>query len=250
MQYTDLVTALAAYVQEEQPSAAYTTALPTIISKAELRIYKDLDLAAVSAVNASLVFMPGSRILNLTPMTGQTLNGLPVQFPYPVTVEGLVAIVPAWQAPTYGGRVRYQPVSWSFIDMVWPNESVVSVPGTPFAYFALLDDQTLITAPTPDQQYTAEVLGTWRPAPMSATNQESWIGDHLPDLLFDACMIEAMGFQRNFGAQTDDPRSSVTWESRYQADLSRARDEETRRAIGRPPPIAFPMVAQAPAPPR
>src|SRR5215467_10627754 len=154
MIYNDLTAQLAAYLQEEQPSSAWTTALPRMVNNAELRIYRDLDLQSVSSANSSLVFTPGSRTLDLTGMTGQTLyNGQPVQFPYPVTVEGLSAIVPAWMAPWQGGRIRFQPVSWAFIDMVWPNEQTVSVPGVPFAYFSMLDDQTAIVAPTPDQQY-------------------------------------------------------------------------------------------------
>lgn len=247
MTYAQLVAALAVYVQQEQPSDAYTAALPTIVSNAELRIYRDLDLAATSTSNASLVFTPGSRVLDLANITSIDLNGLPVAYVYPVTVEGITAIVPAWQAPTYGGRVRFQPVSWGFLDMVWPNESVCSVPGQPFAYFAMLDDQTILVAPTPDQQYTVEVIGTWRPAPMSNLQQTSWVGDHMPDLLFDACMVEATGFQRDFGAQADDPRQAISWENRYQATLTKCREEELKRAIGRPPPINFPMTP-APAP--
>jgi hypothetical protein len=251
MQYPDLVAALSFYLQEEQPSASYTGALPTIINNAEQRIFKDLgSILANRAVNASLVFSPGSRTLSLSGVSGTTLNGLPVLWPFPVTIEGLTAIVPAWQAPWSGGRVRYQPVSWAFIDMVWPNESVVSQPGNPFAYFAMLDDQTLITAPTPDLQYTAEVIGTWRPAPMSEANPETWVGDHLPELLFDACMVEATGYQRDYGAQSDDPRMAVSWEARYTASLGRAREEEVRRRIGRPPPVQFPMVTMPAAPGR
>jgi hypothetical protein len=248
VQYPDLITALASYAQQEQPSAEYTTALPTIISKAELRIYRELDISATSATNASLVFTPGSRILSLTGMSGQTLNGLPVAYPYPVSVEGLSAIVPAWKMPPYGTRVRFQPVSLSFIDLTWPNESVVSTPGNPFAYFAMLDDQTLIVAPTPDLQYGAEVQGFWRPAPMSAANPQSWLGDHLSDLLVDACMVEVAGWMQNFGQQADDPKLALSWEQRYQQDLKSAGTEEMRRSFGRPVPISFPMVPMGPPP--
>jgi hypothetical protein len=248
VQYADLTAALAFYSQNEQPSAAYTGALPTIISKAELRIYRDLDLAATHGVNSSLVFTPSSRVLSLTNMSGQTIDGLPVAFPYPITVEGLTAIVPAWRSPPYGTRVRFLPVSLAFIDMTWPQESVVSVPGVPFAYFAMLDDETLVVAPTPDLQYTVEVFGTWRPAPMSASNPSSWIGDHVYDLLVDACMIEIAGWMRDFGQQADDPRMAVSWEQRYQQDLTSARNEEVRRTFGRPVPIQFPMVPMG-APP-
>lgn len=242
MQYNDLVTAMSVYLTEEQPSSSYTTALPTIISKAELRCYRDLDLLATSAVNSSLTFTPGSRILSLTPATGTTISGgYPVAFPWPVTVEGLNAVIPPWVSPPFGARVRYSAVSWAFIDAVWPSEQTVSQPGVPFAYFAMLDDQTLITAPTPDLQYTAEVMGTWRPSPLSPTQQTSWMSNMMPDLLFDACMVEAIGYQRDFGAQSDDPRAALSWEARYQTDLARCREEELRRHIGRPPPIIFPL---------
>lgn len=240
MDWAGLNAALGHYLEEEQPSDAFTAILPVLVQKAELRIYREIDFLAHRGVNASLVFVPGSRTLDLTGMTGQLVNGITPLNPFPVSVEGISAVLPAWQQPSAGTRVRFRRVSLDTIDMVWPQETVTGSPGSPFALWTMLDDHTAIVAPTPDNQYLAEVTGTWRPAPMSSVNTRTWLGDNLPDLLIDACMIEAMGYRQDFGAQSDDPRAALSWEQRYQADKASATSEEGRRRLGGlVPPIAM-----------
>lgn len=225
MQWTDLTNALGYYLQQFQnPPAEWTDSLPTIVNNAELRIYRDLDFLATRGQNSSLTFTAGNRVLSMAPMSGQTVAGFPTLNSYPVVVQGVAALV-----PPNNGRVRFILTSIDFIDMVWPDSTITQEPSTALAYYALLDHETVVVAPTPDKSYVAQVTGTWRPAPMSAGNPDTWLGDNLPDLLFKACMVEATGWMRDFGQQSDDPKLAMSWEAAYQAAKMNALEEEQRR---------------------
>ncbi len=231
MQYADLVNALGYYCQQSGSTAApeFTASLSVFIQNAELRIYRELDFLSTGQQNASLKFTAGSRTLSLAGMTGVLVNGFPVFPAYPIVVQAVAAIIPSGDTPQAGVRVRFLPATVDFIDNAWPTEGTTSPPGFPFAYYAMLDHQTVIVAPTPDQPYTAEITGTWRPAVMSATNPETYLGDYLSDLLFNACMVEATGWMRDYGQQSDDPRFALSWEAKYQEAKKNAMEEEQRR---------------------
>lgn len=231
MLWSDLVTQLGSFCQQEAPNTnpSFTTSLPTFSANAELRIYRDLDFLATRGQNHSLSFTIGSRTLSMAGMTGATVGGFPVQNAYPVVVQALAAIVPAPSSPSAGTRVRFLLTSVDFIDSVWPQESQTLAPAPGLAYYAMLDHQTAIVAPTPDKAYVAEVTGTWRPEPIGPTNVESWLGDNLPDLLFYAAMVEASGWMRDTGQTMAEVGGAVFWESRYKAALQNAMEEEQRR---------------------
>ncbi len=237
MMWSDLVSQLGSYCQQLGALANpdFTLSIPNFVQNAELRIYRELDFLSTRGQNTTLTFTPGNRILAFDGMTGQTVNGFPVYPSYPIVVQGLAAILPGPGQmpgpvnPLTGVRVRFLLTSVDWIDSVWPTESVVSPPGQPVAYYAMLDHKTAIVAPTPDQAYMAEVTGTWRPAPMSATNPETYLGDYLWDLFFSACMVEAAGWMRDYGMQSDDPKMAMSWEARYQSNVKNAMEEEQRR---------------------
>ncbi len=226
--WTTLSAQLVNYLQQDPASTNFTAALPTIVSNAELRIYRELDFLATRGQNSSVSFTGGSRTLSLAGMTGQLVGGLAVAPSYPIVVQGLAVIIPFPDLPAAGTRVRFTLTSVDFIDAIWPQEAVTGTPGaapTPFAYYAMLDHQTAIVAPTPATDWVAEVTGTFRPAPMSATNEETWLGDNLPDLLFCACMIEGFKYQR----EVSDPKMALPWEQRYEECKTAAFSEEQRR---------------------
>ena len=236
MQWATLVSDLQSYCEQDpgQPgTAAFTAQIPTFVNNAELRIYRDLDFLATRGTNASLTFLPGIRTLMMGGM--QTGNA----FGYPVVVQGISAITPKGVPPSMGTRVTFDEVSMDFIDSYWPTESATSAPSYGQCYFAMLDHQTAIVAPTPDQAYTAEVTGTWRPAPMGPTNVETYIGDQFYDLLLAASMIEASAWLRNWSSADDDPKMAQSWENHYQLLKDGALEEENRRKSSDPGWVPF-----------
>lgn len=245
MQWPDLVAAASFYVQQEQPDSSYTGAFPTFVMNAELRIYRDLDLAAASGSNFSLSTTQFSKTVDLTPMAGQDVQGTPVAFGYPVIVSEISAKV--------GNRwIPFVLSTYSWINNIWPDETRSATPTTGSAYYCMLDQVTAQLAPIPDSVYPLRVTGMWRPAPMSAANPETYLGDFFPDLLFAAVMQETMAYQRDYGAQSDNPQAAMSWETRYEEALRGARREEAlKQALGpdfQPTPPA-PMAHPAPPPP-
>jgi hypothetical protein len=245
MLYPDLIAQLSFYTQQEQPDPSFTAATPTFIINAELRCYRELDLAASEGQNTSLQTTAASKNLDLTGMTGQTVaGGTPVAYPYPVVVEGISAKV--------GNRwIPFQLVSLDWLDMVWPDETRTAAPSIGLAYYNMLDNQTARLAPVPDLVYPLRVTGQWRPAPMSAANPKTWLGDNLPDLLFCAVMVEAMGYQRDFGIAAADPQAAMSWEGRFtDAKRTALREEALKKGLGPDfQPYAPATLARPPPPP-
>ena len=93
----------------------------------------------------------------------------------------------------------------------------------------MITDQTIIVGPWPDQAYTLEVIGTIRPTPLSVTNTSTYLTTYLPDLWVAATMIFMMGYERDFGAQSDNPASAVSWEGQYEKLFASANVEEFRK---------------------
>jgi hypothetical protein len=129
------------------------------------------------------------------------------------------------------------------MDKVFPSTAGSGVP----THYAMITDQTVIFGPAPDAAYTAEIIGTIRPTPLSSDNTTTYLTLYLPDVFFAAGMIFGSGWQKNYGAQADDPKMAVSWESQYQALLMSANIEEQRKRYASgawgslsPTPIATP----------
>ena len=214
MTYDQLNTYLQDLLQDQAPSADYTTILPAAIQDAEGRIYRDLDLLATRTVNSGSALTPGSRNFTLptSPSTIQVLQGVSV-------------ISPAGSQPAAGWRNPLELVSLDYIDMTWPVEADTGLPDS----VATKDATTLVVKPTPDAAYVVELTGTFQPNAMAPGNQTTYIGNTYPDLLLAACMVFMAGWQRDYGAQADDPKLATSWEAIYQSRLKSALQEEERR---------------------
>ena len=212
--YTTLKSALAEelVVQETQPE--YIAILPTIITYAEQRMYRELDL--LDTVTRQLATLSlGNRNLTLPQTSGRF-----------VTTQGVNVVTPSSQSvPDSGTRNQCLPASRDYLDAIWPSATGSSVP----KFYAMITDQTLIFGPWPDANYTVEVIGTIRPEPLSETNPTTYLSLYLPDAFFAACMISGTGWQKNYGAQVDDPQAAGSWESQYQKLIGSANIEEQRK---------------------
>jgi hypothetical protein len=111
----------------------------------------------------------------------------------------------------------------------------------------MIDERTFSLGPWPNAAYTLEIIGTYRPASLSASNTTTFISQYLPDIFVMASMIFISGYQRNFGRQSDDPAMAQSYESQYQALLRGATVEEYRKKFAAsgwssmsPSPVATP----------
>jgi hypothetical protein len=184
---------------------------PIIIDTAEQRVYRELDLLNTIVRDQSANLTANSR--NFT---------FPQHF---VVSESINVFTPV---STTTNRIQLVPTSREFLDHVYGNEASVNVPSIP-TYYAMITHQTIIVGPPPDAAYTMEVVGTIRPAPLSATNVTTYLTTYLSDLFFAAAMAFSAGYLQNYGAQSDNPQMATSWESTYQALKASADIEEARK---------------------
>lgn len=207
--------------------------LPTIVDYAEQRCYRELDLIAARS-EQNFGVSPLKRAFNYS--AAFSLNPLnPQQILIP---ERLILYPPGTALPLVSpvDGSPCSPVSSEFIDMVFYSSTFFAKP----RYFAVHSDQLIILGPTPDLGYVAHLIGKARPVPLySATppasqpagTQTTFLTSVLPDLFLAAAMVSASAFQKNFGAQSDDPRMAVAWEAQFQTLLASAKAEETRKKM-------------------
>jgi hypothetical protein len=69
--------------------------------------------------------------------------------------------------------------------------------------------------PSPDRPYVAEVFGGVAPKPLSQSNPETFLSVNYAELFIACCMVFITGYQRDYGAQSDDPARAVSWEGQY-----------------------------------
>lgn len=213
--YTTYVAQMATMAVVSSANADFQTILPQMITYAENRIYRDLDLLTTSTSNAGFALAVGSRTLTVP---AGTL----------VVSEQMNIITPAGTtSPDQGVRNPCLPVTKEWLDMVW-GDSSVSARGLP-AYYAPFDDNIFYFGPFSDKAYTVEIVGTVRPPSLSSTNATTFISNYLPDLFIMASMIYITAYQRGFGSVNNDPQMAMTYETQYEALLKSAIVEESRK---------------------
>lgn len=230
--YNTFVTSLANMLPVPVTDPGFVTALPNIIDDAEQRLYRELDLLS-TVVTATGLLTTGNRKFTLPTTSGIF-----------VVVEEMNAISPAGTTdPDAGTRVPMLPVSKEYLDTVYPSSAGSAVP----TMFAPISQQDWILGPWPDGAYTVEVVGTIRPAPLSASNQTTFLSQYLPDVFLAAAMVFAAGYQQNFSAMGDNPAQALTWEGHVKPLIDSAKVEEIRKRFGSqgwssksPDPIATP----------
>ncbi len=213
--YSSLLNAVALQVEVDPADANFLAAFPQLVDDAEQRIYRELDLLT-SIVTANGTATANSRTFTLPTSGGSgTIHFL---------VVDAVNVIDA-----SGTRHTVRPATREGIDFLYPAETAPTAPCYP-KEFCRADDTTLRYGPAPDFAYTVEVIGTIRPAPLSATNTSTYLSNYLSDLLFAGVMVAATGYQKNWSAQADDPKMAISWEDQFQKRLASARQEEMRKS--------------------
>lgn len=213
--YAQYVTQIAtlAVVQETDPN--FVTILPQMITYAENRMYRDIDFLFTSTSVTGYTLTAGNRSLTIPQGTIVVSEQVNI-----ITPVGTVN-------PNAGTRNACLPVTKEYLDVVYGNSSA-DYRGIP-EYYCAFNDNVFLFGPFPDQNYSVEIVGTYRPESLSSTNTTTFISLYLPDLFIMASMIYVSGYQRNFGRANDDPKMAVTYESQYMTLLKGAAVEEARK---------------------
>jgi hypothetical protein len=218
LDYPGFVKQIATMAVVDQTDPNFLTIIPQAITYAENRICRDLDFLFTSVPNNTYSLTPNNRTLTIP-------AGLFV-------VPEQINVITPFNAssPDNGIRVPLLPVTREFLDATCSDPSKVTVP----KYFAPIGDRAgnmvFIVGPYPDYAYKVEIVGTFRPDSLSATNPTTFISLYLPELMTMAAMIYISGYQRNFGATAaNDPQQPVSYETQYTSLLMGAMTEESRK---------------------
>jgi len=212
--YNTFTTSLANMIVVPVNDPNFVIALPNIIDDAEQRLYRELDLLS-TRVTATGALTASNRKFTLPTGSGAF-----------VVVEQFNVITPSTTTdPDLGTRNPLNPSSKEYLDAIWPSVTGAGVP----SLFAPISQQGWIVGCWPDAAYTVEVVGTIRPAPLSASNQTTFLSTYLPDLYLAAALVMSAGYQLNFSAAGDDPKAGVTWETHCAKLLESAKVEELRK---------------------
>lgn len=169
MNYTELYDAIIA--ETENTDTTFVANIPTFVKNAEKRIYQAVKIPALRA-NKTSSFVPTNPYITL-----------PTDFLAP------------WEfAVINSGTYSYLLLKdVSFIREAYPSPTTnVGVP----KYYAVLDKDTFIVAPTPDSTYTSELHYFYYPESIvTATN--TWVGDNFDNVLLYGALIEAAVFMKS-----------------------------------------------------
>lgn len=215
--YATYKTQIATLAVVEETNAEFLTILPQTITYAENRMYRDLDFNFTSTPITGYALTPGNR-------------GLTIPEGTLVVTDQINIITPVGVSDPDASTATRNPclaTTKEFLDAVY-GSSTSANRGMP-QYFVPFNDNLFLFGPVPDVSYNVEIIGTYRPESLSATNTTTFISLYLPDVFIMASMIYISGYQRNFGRSNDDPQMAVTYESQYQALLKGAAVEESRK---------------------
>lgn len=189
--------------------------MPALIDYVEGRIYRELDLPVTSVTDTSVTMSSGVRSVLLSTTQGELL-----------ILQTVNLFTPPGATSSNATRVPLVPASQAVINTIYPSAAAANT-GQP-EFFARISDVELILGPTPDQAYGTEVIATIRPNPLSASNSSTWLTQNYPELMVAGGMIFAAGYMRDFGAQSDNPQMSQSWESQFSSLMQSAKSDSLR----------------------
>ena len=230
--YSTYVTQIATMAVVDPTDTAFQAILPQMITYAENRMYRDIDFmfTSTSLHGVSFVLTPGNRNLSFNIDLASNSDAQAGTFVVSEQINLLTDAdgnAAATTNPDACVRVPLLPTTKEFLDAVYGSSLTANL-GRP-QYFVPFNETLFFVGPVPDQAYPVEVVGTYRPNSLSATNTMTFISQYLPDVFIMASMIYISAYQRNFGRLNDDPQMAITYESQYQALLKSAIVEEARK---------------------
>lgn len=204
------------------PPANFTQLFPNATSYAEGEITRDLVLLNQRG-QSSTSTASSNYLINVGSLGAPSGLTYALQQPL-VVVEGVDVAVSGQSYP-------YDRASLDFVQAIWPNPTLTLAPASATGRFwAPLNDATIWLAPSLDQTYTATITGLWTPAPLSASNVNTYIAANYGDLMFAAVMVwMSGGLLRNYSAMAAEPQQALSWKVVYADLLPGCQAEEARR---------------------
>ncbi len=175
MTYAELVQKLRDYTEVD--SNVFTaTIVDGFIQDAEFRILRDVD-SDNNRQYAQADIVAGQRYVNTPLINDETL-----------------VIRSAQITNSTGGADNSSRSFLEYRDTNFISEyNPTGVQGLP-KYYSYWDEDTLVLAPTPDQNYNMQINYILKPTQLSSSNTETYLSKEFPNGLLYACLVEAYGF--------------------------------------------------------
>ena len=216
MDYNSFLNTVATLLVVPNTDPTFLSILPQAIQYAENRMYRELDLIQTTTT-ATADTTPYVRTVSIP-------NNL-------IVVNSAYLVTPSGANPNDFGSKRNPMirVSIDFLNATYPYGGAAVIGQNP-RYYATINESTIQIAPASASSYVIEFYGIIRPTPLSASNTTTILTSYLPDIFVAAAMVFLSAYQRDFGAQSDDPRLAQSWETQYQtlkqsavAEIARAK---------------------------
>jgi hypothetical protein len=198
MTYDSLVENIQSYL--ERTDTATLEKIPLFIMLAE------------QIIASQIKFLGNLTVQESTMVSNQSIIDKPARWHKTVSLNVTVA----------GAR---QPVllrKYEYLREYWPDATKT---GTP-AYFADYDYTHWLVAPTPDTDYTFEILYYERIQPLDSSNQTNWFTTYAPQALLYGSLLQAMPFLKN------DERMPM-WQQNYDLIMQTLMAEDKLRLADR-----------------
>ena len=170
MNYSELVTNIRNYTDVDS-NVLTEPVVDTFILMTENRILREVDLDVFKKeVTGNLT--PTNRFLS-TPADILTHRYLMVR-------------------DQEGNQVFLEFRDTSFMKEYWADSTQTGLP----KYYSVWDQNTFYVAPTPNSNYDAQLGYIYKPAPISASNPNTWIGDNIPEALLYGCLVQAYSYTK------------------------------------------------------
>jgi len=175
MTYAELVQKIRDYCEVDS-NVFTSTIIDGFIQDAEFRILRDVD-SDNNRRYAQADIVAGQRYVNTPLINDETL-----------------VIRSAQITNSTGGAGNSSRSFVEYRDTNFISEyNSTGVLGLP-KYYGYWDENTIVLAPTPDQNYNMQINYILKPAQLSSTNTQTYLSKEFPNGLLYACLVEAYGF--------------------------------------------------------
>ena len=175
MTYDELVAKIRNYTEVDS-NVFDATIINGFISDAEFRILRDVD-SDNNRQYAQADIVGGQRYVNTPLISDETLIIRSVQI-----------------TNSTGGADNSSRAFLEYRDVNFISEyNGEGNQGLP-KYYSYWDENTIVMAPTPDQNYNMQINYNLKPTGLSSSNTETYLSKEFPNGLLYACLVEAYGF--------------------------------------------------------
>lgn len=198
MTYDSLVSDIESYL--ERTDTATLNKIPTFIMLAEQQIATQIKFLGNLTVNTS------------TMTSSDPVIAKPARWHKTVSMNITVS----------GVRTPVLLRKYEYIREYWPDATITGLP----KFYCDYDYSHWLVGPTPNSNYSFEVLYYERVQPLDSSNQTNWFTQYAPQALLYGSLLQAMPFLKN------DERIPM-WRNEYDIVMNSLRVEDNLRIADR-----------------